>query len=294
MKINHQQIYKELVNGLKNVIVIVLLSCGALGVMAYSDPTATPPNGDVAAPINVSSASQTKSGNFTVLGVLIAGGVHSLTDVNVDGKVMTGTLAVTGGAPAVGKVLTSDASGNATWQAVPGGSGSSCSTDATCLNTSSATQTKAGAIGVTDIITNNVYTTNAQVNGTANVVGTVFSGNSQVNNALVVKGSITTQNMQINNAMVLPNGAGKGKVLMSDATGNANWQNNAVNLQVAAADLDASKPFTYAAAIRFDNPQEYIGYSLTNASRYCRTQGYTTGFITEWNPNAVLTVACIH
>ncbi len=53
------------------------------------------------APLNVSSASQVKGGGLSVLGLLIRGG-----------------LEITSGTPGVGKVLTSDARGTATWQTV--------------------------------------------------------------------------------------------------------------------------------------------------------------------------------
>jgi hypothetical protein len=63
-------------------------------------PTCTTGNPGCDAPINVSSVSQIKNGGLSVLGLLVQGG-----------------LQITSGSPGLYKVLTSDAAGNATWQA---------------------------------------------------------------------------------------------------------------------------------------------------------------------------------
>ena len=50
------------------VAVIVGLLSSVLAVFSWSNPTATPPGGNVPAPINVSTTTQTKSGGLNVLG----------------------------------------------------------------------------------------------------------------------------------------------------------------------------------------------------------------------------------
>jgi hypothetical protein len=73
---------------------------------------------------NLTLASVTGGGTITGS----AGGAFNVTDqvytnaIQNTGLANTASLKVTGGTPASGKVLTSDASGNATWQAAAGGS----------------------------------------------------------------------------------------------------------------------------------------------------------------------------
>lgn len=62
-------------------------------------------------------------------------------------KFITGGLQVTGGSIAAGKVLTSDASGNATWQVIPGGGGGGWS-----LTGNSGTIDGTNFIGTTDLV----------------------------------------------------------------------------------------------------------------------------------------------
>lgn len=92
---------------------------------------ANPPNNNVAAPIHVGYAAQAKEGRLLVRG-LISNGVPDTNGFLVEyGNVGIGTLAPTakldvngtikirGGTPGGGKVLTSDATGLASWQPPP-------------------------------------------------------------------------------------------------------------------------------------------------------------------------------
>ena len=75
-------------------------------------PTATPPAGNTAIPLNVSSNNQDKAGGLSIGGPLL----------------VNGALQILSGTPGVGKVLTSNATGEATWQASAGGGGGSPAT----------------------------------------------------------------------------------------------------------------------------------------------------------------------
>jgi len=76
--------------------------------------------------VNESASNQLSIGNL-IYGVMEASGDNGPRQVLIENaKLITngdalvkGTLAIRGGSPAAGKVLTSDASGNASWQAVP-------------------------------------------------------------------------------------------------------------------------------------------------------------------------------
>lgn len=96
-----------IVQSLFNLAIIVGLGVALNFVFAaWSEPTALPPAGNVEAPINVGAATQYKSGALGVGGLLAAYG-------NVE---VSGTVKISGGSPAAGKVLTSDAFGLASWQ----------------------------------------------------------------------------------------------------------------------------------------------------------------------------------
>jgi hypothetical protein len=104
-------------------------------VFAWTEPTQPPPGGNVPAPINVGNDTQYKSGALGIGGLFQTDGETHLAIT--DGDVGIGTTApgaklevagqikITGGSPGTGKVLTSDASGLASWQTAPGGGGAS-------------------------------------------------------------------------------------------------------------------------------------------------------------------------
>lgn len=65
---------------ISGVIIGLIVATGATIVYAWTGPTATAPNGNVAAPINTSATTQTKTGSFTVSGVFtIANGLFNST-----------------------------------------------------------------------------------------------------------------------------------------------------------------------------------------------------------------------
>lgn len=85
---------KNITQALKVIALAVVLSFGLSYVYAWTAPTATPPGGNVSAPINTSGTAQTKTGALTV-----------------------GGLRIPGGTP--GKVLISDDVGNVSWGTNP-------------------------------------------------------------------------------------------------------------------------------------------------------------------------------
>ncbi|MCK9345102.1 MAG: hypothetical protein M0P64_03205 [Candidatus Pacebacteria bacterium] len=125
---------KQILSATKIVSLAIVLSFGLSYALAWTAPAANPPAGNVSAPINASNTAQEKLGGLTV---------GSLTTA---GAVTAGTLRVTTGA-AASRVLTSDASGNATWQAAAGGSDNLGNHTATqALNMAGNNITSAGAI----------------------------------------------------------------------------------------------------------------------------------------------------
>lgn len=111
----------------------IALSFGLSFVYAWTAPTATPPNGNVSAPLNTSATAQTKTGNLTVLATITGKsfvdadnldltspayfikptGMSTFWDVTVVGTTTTTGLRIPGGT--VGQVIISDENGNATW-----------------------------------------------------------------------------------------------------------------------------------------------------------------------------------
>ena len=100
----------RITQSLKVIALALALSIGISYVSAWTAPTATPPSNNVSAPVNVSSNAQLKTGDFSAWTL-------------ISNSVITNALRIPTGASA-GKVLTADASGNATWQAgTPGPQG---------------------------------------------------------------------------------------------------------------------------------------------------------------------------
>ena len=124
---------QNVIKNLGTIIGVVLVGwlTAALVSFAWSPPTATPPSANAPAPINVSDATQTKNGILQVdgfrsfsygrfdSGVGIGTAPSALYKLFVAGKVR-----IADGTQATGRVLTSDASGVASWQTpAAGGSG---------------------------------------------------------------------------------------------------------------------------------------------------------------------------
>ncbi|MGE0587372.1 MAG: hypothetical protein AB7O48_02275 [Cyclobacteriaceae bacterium] len=185
-------------------------------------------------------------------------GNNAVTEVRMGvgntATVVTGGLQVTGGSPAPGKVLTSDATGVATWQAAGGGSGWG-------LTGNSGTTDGTNFIGTTDAVPLNIGTNNKTVmfineagyvgintktpSGRLHVTDTEIVGNgldddgdgfideSGTSDELIFTndgnlgiGVFPEATLHVLGSVKFP-GAGSpasGKVLTSDATGNATWQ----------------------------------------------------------------------
>ncbi len=109
---------------LKSFFILTLVALSAHAFAIWTPPTALPTGGNTEPPINVGLAGQIKTGNIVAggfgtsgLGIFGAGLINDF--LQVGGHLTAGTFQVTSGTPAIGKVLTSDASGNATWQPLP-------------------------------------------------------------------------------------------------------------------------------------------------------------------------------
>lgn len=97
---------KQTFSTIKTLLLAVILSFGLSYALAWTAPTATPPGGNVGAPINTSTTPQTKAGAFTIsatttTGTLIAGGLgviaNSLTTSGItfgDGTLQTTSAGV--------------------------------------------------------------------------------------------------------------------------------------------------------------------------------------------------------
>lgn len=78
---------------LKIATLALVLSFGLSYVYAWTAPTATPPSSNVAAPINVSSTAQTKTGDLTISG-----------KTNTSGGLIIETRAADPAAPVTGQM----------------------------------------------------------------------------------------------------------------------------------------------------------------------------------------------
>jgi hypothetical protein len=86
---------------------------GAAYAKAWTNPAMSPPNGNVSAPINISSSTQTKLGSLILNA---ASPIQNAIGLTVFGtSSFSGALVIADGTQGSGKVLTSDASGNAKW-----------------------------------------------------------------------------------------------------------------------------------------------------------------------------------
>jgi len=107
-------------------------------VFGWTTPSVPPPNDNLPAPINVSSDPQTKSGNLTIGGNLTTGGFKMATGAGAD------------------KILTTDASGVASWQTPAGGEDTwittqTCSTDYALQSVGKTTKTCINKVDYSDV-----------------------------------------------------------------------------------------------------------------------------------------------
>ncbi len=180
-------------------------------------------NGSSTPAISMTAASSGSSGYITASDYL-----NFTSKMNSSGGTMTGplnvptltvgALAVTGGTPGAGMVLTSDAAGNATWNTPPGGvttvSGSGVvnvtGTTAPVVSIPAATGSTSGYLSSTD------YTT--------------FS-NKVSKAGDTMTGALTVPTLTVGGALAFSGGTpGAGKVLTSDAAGNATWNSPALGV----------------------------------------------------------------
>lgn len=135
-----------------------LAGASALSVLAdtggtWTAPSAAAPAGNVAAPVNVSSATQQKNGWLGLIGLV------------------TANLTIASGTPAAGNVLISDASGNASWQSptvIPPGD------NCVLVGATDAAHQKV-AVNVPDLCTNNNCGLLMMVFNSSNLVDSVTS-----------------------------------------------------------------------------------------------------------------------
>ena len=97
----------NLIGSIKILLLALVLAGGVSYISAWTGATTAAPTGNISAPINVGSITQTKLGNLVVNGL----SVNAAT-------ILSGTLQIASGVPAQGKVLlANDASGTVSWVA---------------------------------------------------------------------------------------------------------------------------------------------------------------------------------
>jgi hypothetical protein len=161
-------------------------------------------------------------------------------------KITVGALKIAGGTPSVGKVLTSDASGNGTWQAATGGGTVTSVTGTAPISVATGTTTPAislgtvpianGGTGVTALAAGHLSSNGTTVTSSATIPAADISGtltDAQVaDNLTISSGTVnnsiiggTTPAAGTFTALKVTGGSGTaGQVLTSDASGNATWQ----------------------------------------------------------------------
>src|SRR3989338_6106919 len=96
--------FKKLIPILPQIIASLFLT--GFMVFAWQEPSQAPPGGNVASPLNVGNAGQSKEGGLILN---TSGAEYGLI-------VDKGKLKISGGSPGAGKVLMSDENGVASWQ----------------------------------------------------------------------------------------------------------------------------------------------------------------------------------
>jgi hypothetical protein len=125
------------------------------------------------------------------------------------GTATTPALTVTGGTIATGNILTSDSSGNATWQAAAGGNGSG--------SANNATTSAPGLVQLAgDLGGSGTSATTPKVNFANDTLHVDRSGDTMTGKLIVPSLQVTGTGTSYNPS--------NGYVLTSDSSGNANWQ----------------------------------------------------------------------
>jgi hypothetical protein len=99
----------QIITSIKTLALAIILAAGVSYIFAWTGPGTgvTPPNGNVASPLNVGTSTQTKVGPLVV----------NYGDLSSPGLEVLGGLQIVDGTQGAGKVLTSDANGVASWMA---------------------------------------------------------------------------------------------------------------------------------------------------------------------------------
>lgn len=213
-------------------------------------------------------------------------GVTNPTEkLEVGGKLKTTNLQVTNGA-AASKVLTSDAAGNATWQTPTGGltlpyaaTNSSAGTSFGITNDNSGnaiTGYSPGGIGLNGLTSGGKGVFGSGNTGTG-VEGSSVSGTAgYFSSASGLALKTGTGGTEINGNLKIASGTpGAGKVLTSDATGNATWSNAPIGFTVRKTAAQ-SIPINVATKIIFgnDGTQQGNSYSFPNSNFTVSSAGY--------------------
>jgi hypothetical protein len=122
---------RRLLPGIALIIGTFLVSIG-FHVLAFTEPSAGPTGGTVYVPLNTGSNWQSKAGGLDLntsgayaAGLIVSSGNVGIGTASPGAKLeVAGQVKITGGTPGAGKILTSDASGLATWTTPAGGGGS--------------------------------------------------------------------------------------------------------------------------------------------------------------------------
>ena len=205
--------------------------------------------------------------------------------LEVGGKTKTTNLQVTNGA-AASKVLTSDAAGNATWQAPTGGitlpyaaTNSSAGTSFGITNDNGGnaiTGYSPGGIGLNGLTSGGKGVFGSGNTGTG-VEGSSVSGTAgYFSSASGLALKTGTGGTEINGNLKIASGTpGAGKVLTSDATGNATWSNAPIGFTVRKTAAQ-SIPINVATKIIFgnDGTQQGNSYSFPNSNFTVSSAGY--------------------
>ncbi len=205
--------------------------------------------------------------------------------LEVDGKTKTTNLQVTNGA-AASKVLTSDAAGNATWQTPTAGltlpyaaTNSSAGTSFGITNDNGGnaiTGYSPGGIGLNGLTSNGkgVFGSGNTGTGVEGSSASGIAGYFRSTSGLALKTG--TGGTEINGNLKIASGTpGSGKVLTSDATGNATWSNAPIGFTVRKT-AEQSIPVNAATKIIFGNDGTQLGnsYSFPNSNFTVSTAGY--------------------
>lgn len=198
---------------------------------------------------------QTISGQKTFTATTNFNGNVNLGDAAGDVIKVDGTLQIPSGAVA-GRFLQSDASGNASWAAVPTAPVSSVNgaTGAVTIiadGTETATTKSLGAVD---------KTSNQTIGGNKTFSGTVTFNNN------VTVGATTASSLTVNSTPVFPTGAAAGRVLTcTDTNGNTQWSDpsappvTSVNSRTGAVVITADDVGTGIGAVTKATQQDITG-----------------------------------